>query len=272
LNYYYADSGTSLSYVIYAYDYATDGDLEAPYRDSVTVAFEKELPWNIKLGLSTTAWEGKNQLRSTYTTDLSTVPPGVQLDPSANAAVILDSKGEADYRDFKLTLRKPFSHRFELLGSYTRSRVRGDTSEDFGFENRADQRAMEFTRLAYDRPDVVTLSAFGNLSFGLEVTGIYRYQSGRLYSPLTFTGDIDASYGDKNSLRMPPQRSFDVSLAKRLRIGNNQMRLAGQVFNLTNELNVVDVDRYTGSGSAFGEPVAVDFGRTFQFGLEFRYQ
>jgi hypothetical protein len=272
LNYYYADSGASLSYVIYDYDYATDGDLEAPYKDALTVAFEQELPWNLKIGLSTTAWEGKNQLRSTYTTDLSTVPPSVQLEPGANAAVILDSKGESDYRDYKITLRKPFSHRFELIGSYTRSRIRGDASEDFGFENRADQRAMEFTRLAYDRPDVISLSAFGNLAFGLEATGVYRYQSGRLYSPLTFTGDIDASYGDKNSLRMSPQRSLDVSLAKGFRFGRNQLKITGQVFNLTNELNVVDVDRFTGSGSAFRQPVEVDFGRTLQFGLEFRTQ
>ena len=46
----------------------------------------------------------------------------------------------------------------------------------------------------------------------------------------------------------------------------------GQVFNVTNELNVVDVDRFTGSGGAFMQPIAVDFGRIYQFGLEFRHQ
>jgi hypothetical protein len=272
LNLYYADYGYSYSAVIYDYDYATDGDLKAPYKDSWTVGFEQELPWNLRVGVSATSWEGKNQLRATYTTDLSTVPPGVVLDPGANAAVILDTKGESDYRDWKITLRKPFSHRVELIGSYTRSRVRGDSSQDFGFENRADQRALEFTRLSYDRPDVINLAAFANLPVGFEVTGVYRYQSGRLYSPLTFTGDIDVAVGDKNSRRMPPQRSFDLSLAKRFKFGRSQMKLAGQVFNLTNELNVVDVDRFSGSGPAFGQPVAVDFGRTFQIGLEYRFQ
>jgi hypothetical protein len=272
LNYYYADSTTSYSAIIYDYDYATDGEIEAPYRDSWTVGYEQALPLDIKLGVSATSWEGRHQLRATYTTDLSAVPPSVPLDPSANAAFILDSKGVSDYRDWKITLRKPFSHRFEALGSYTHSRTRGDSSTDFGFENRADLKAMEFTRLAYDRPDLINLSAFGNLPRGFEVTGIYRYQSGRLYSPLTFTGDIDASFGDKNSLRMPPQRSLDLSLAKRFLLGRGQLKITGQVFNLTNELNVIDVDRYTGSGSAFTQPVAVDFGRTLQFGVEYRYQ
>jgi hypothetical protein len=89
---------------------------------------------------------------------------------------------------------------------------------------------------------------------------------------LTFTGDIDTSVGGKNSRRMPSQRSLDVALTKRFMLGRGQLKLTGQVFNLTNELNVVDVDRYTGSGSAFGQPVAVDFGRTLQLGLELRYQ
>jgi hypothetical protein len=272
VNYYYADSSTSYSAVLLDYDYAVDGALEAPYRDAWTVGFEQELPWDVKLGVSATSWEGRHQLRATFAPDLSAVPPSVTLDPSANAAVILDSKGVSDYRDWKLTVRKPFSHRFELLGSYTRSRTRGDSSTDFGFENRADLKSLEFTRLSYDRPNLVNLSAFGNLPAGFEVTGTYRYQSGRLYSPLTFTGDIDGATGDKNSRRMPAQQSLDLSFGRRFALGRNQLKLAAQVFNVTNELNVVDVDRYSGSGVAFGRPVAVDFGRSFQFVVEFRHQ
>jgi hypothetical protein len=70
---------------------------------------------------------------------------------------------------------------------------------------------------------------------------------------------------------MPPQRSVDLSLSKRFTLGRNQMKLTAQVFNVTNELNVVDVDRFSGSGPSFGQPVDVDFGRVLQFGVEFRY-
>ena len=269
---YDAGSGSS-SGVLYDYDYAIDGDLKTPYKDSWTVGFEQELPWNVRLGLSHTQWEGKNQLRTTATTDLSTVPSSVDLDPAANAAIILDTKGRSDYTDLKLTVRKPFSHRFEVIGSYTRSRVRGDSSDDFGLENRADKRSLDFTNLSYDRPDLINLSAFGNLPFGLELTGIYRYQSGRLYSPLVFTAagtTIDANEGGKNSLRMPPVRSLDLSLSKRFEVGRSQMKITAQAFNLTNELNVVDVERFT-SSSMFGRPVDVDFGRIVQVGVEFRF-
>jgi hypothetical protein len=272
LNLYYADYGYGYSAEIYNYDYAIDGNLEAPYRDSWTVGYEQELPFDLKVGVSTTHWKGHNQLRASFVTDLGDLPSGIVLDPAANAGVILDSKGRSEYRDWKFTIRKPFSRNFELLGSYTHSSVRGDASEDFGFENRSDPSALDYTRLSYDRPELVSLSAFGNLPYAMEITGIYRYQSGRLYSPLTFSGQIDTALGGKNSRRMQAQRSLDLSLAKRFRIGENQFKLTGQVFNLTNELNIVDVERFSGSGAAFGQPVAVDFGRTIQFGVEFRHQ
>ena len=270
---YNAGTATTTTGLYADYDYVVDGDFEAPYKDSWTIGYEQELPWSIRVGLSHTQWEGRNQLRTTYTTDLANLPSGVTVDPGATAAIILDTKGRSDYTDFKLSIRKPFSHRFELIGSYTRSRVRGDSSDDFGFEDRADNRSLVFTRLAYDRPDVVNLSAFGNLPWGLEATGIFRYQSGRLYSPLAVVGgqtQIDTGTGDKNSERMPPVRSLDLSLSKRFEIGRSQMKLTAQVFNLTNELNVIDVERYS-QASTFRGPVDVDFGRIVQVGVEFRY-
>ena len=258
----------STSY-FYEYDYAVD-ELETPYKDSWTFGVEQELPWKLKVGVSTTHWKGKNQLRTTFTDDPSSLPSSVEVDPNADSAIIMDSRGRADYDDYKIMVRKPFSHRFEVIGSYTRSRVRGDVSEDFGFEDRSDARSLDYTRLSYDRPDVINLSAFGLLPVGFEVTGIYRYQSGRLYSPLTPGNDIDTTVGAKNSQRMPPQRSFDLSVSKRFDFGHTQAKFTAQVFNLTNELNVIDVDRYTSSGAFFGAPVDVDFGRIFQVGVELR--
>ncbi|HEY3176555.1 MAG TPA: TonB-dependent receptor [Candidatus Polarisedimenticolia bacterium] len=270
---YNAGTATTTTGLYADYDYVVDGELKSPYKDSWTVGFEQELPWSIRVGVSHTQWEGRHQMRTSFTTDLSNLPPGVTVDPGATAAIILDTRGESDYSDLKLSIRKPFSHRFELIGSYTRSRVRGDSSDDFGFENRADAEALKFSRLAYDRPDIVNLSAFGNLPFGLEVTGIFRYQSGRLYSPLTVVGGqavIDTSTGDKNSERMPPVRSLDLSLSKRFVMSRSQMKITAQVFNLTNELNVIDVERFSGA-STFQGPVDVDFGRILQVGLEFRF-
>jgi len=272
---YDASSSTTTTYV-YEYDYTVDGELEAPYKDSWTIGVEQELPWNLKVGLSHTQWEGKNQLRTTSTTDLSTLDSSVEVDPNANAAVVLDSKGRSDYSDIKLSVRKPFSHRFELIGSYTRSRVRGDSSFDFGLENRGDQRSLDFTRLEYDRPDVINLSAFGNLPLGFETTGVFRYQSGHLYSPLNSAGGfIDPAAGGKNSQRLPPIRALDLSLSRRFALGRTQMKLTAQVFNVTNELNVIDVDRHSLVGgspnSGYRQPVELDFGRIVQVGLELRY-
>jgi len=76
-------------------DYAVDGEMESPYKDSWTIGYERQLPWDIRVGVSTTHWKGYDQLRTTYTEDLSTVPSSVDLDPAATAAVVFDTRGAA---------------------------------------------------------------------------------------------------------------------------------------------------------------------------------
>ena len=169
-------------------------------------------------------------------------------------------------------MRKAFSHKFEMLASYTHSKVEGDTAEEFGFEKRQDARSLDFTRLRYDRPELVNLSVFWKLPANLDLTVINRYQSGALYSPTIFDAGtgivmIDPSQG-KNSQRQPPLRSLDVSLSRDFGVGRGQIRITGQVFNLLNNLNVTAVETF---GSAAGSPVNVDFGRVFQAGVEVRF-
>jgi hypothetical protein len=103
------------------------------------------------------------------------------------------------------------------------------------------------------------------------MTVIYRYMSGALYSPTIFSPGIgiviDPAQG-KNSQRQPPIRSLDLSVSHALPVGRGQLRLIGQVFNLTNNLNVVSVDTF---GASARQPVDVDYSRIFQVGLEFHY-
>ncbi|MBI3448048.1 MAG: TonB-dependent receptor [Acidobacteria bacterium] len=254
-------------------EYAADGKLQAPYKDSYTLGYERELPWDMRIGASTTHWKGYDQLRVTQTNDLASVPSSVNLSPSATGAIIFDSLGRNQYDDWKVMVRKAFSHRLEVLASYTRSRALGDSSADFGLENRADQRSLDYTRLSYDRPNLMNLSAFLSLPWGMEVTGIARYQSGRLYSPVVFQSGgfvIDTAVGGKNSQRMPAVESLDMSISKRLQFGGSQLRLTAQCFNVTNHLNAVAVETNP-NAKGFRSPVDTDFGRIFQFGAEMRF-
>lgn len=259
----------------YIYDYVTDDEIETPFKDSWTVGVEQKLPLDMKFGISYTRWEAKHQLRTSFTQDLSILPPSVgPIDPAANAAVVFDSRGSAEYRGVEFTLRKPFSHNFELIGSYTRSRVEGNASEAFGFENRQDNLSLVKTRLSFDRPDLINLSGFWKLPRRFDLTGIFRYQSGSLFSPLRFVGGqgivIDDTLG-KNSQRLPPLRSFDLSFSKHLPIRGGDLKITAQVFNLLNNLNIVGVENRSDSGSAFRQPVEVDFSRTFQVGVEIKF-
>lgn len=253
------------------WDYVTDGDLKAPYKDSWTLGAEQEFFETLRVGVSVTQWQGHHQLRTSFLPDLSLLPDSAgPVDPAATAAYLFDTNGRADYEDAKLYFRKYLSRRFELMGSYTRSRARGDSSEDFGFEDRGDPEATRFTRLSYDRPDVINLSGTVFLPAAFEMTGIYRYQSGRLYSPLVVSGGtlkIDPAAG-KNSERLPPVRSLDLAVARRFHFGRADMKLSLQGYNLTNELNVIAVETLVDAGQSYGNPVEVDHGRTFQIGLE----
>jgi outer membrane receptor protein involved in Fe transport len=259
----------------YVYDYVTDGEIETPYKDSWTLGFEQQMPGDMKVGVSYTSWDADNQLRTSFTQDISSLPPSIgPIDPAANAAVVFDSLGQAEYRGWEFILRKAFSRNFEFIGSYTRSRIEGDVSEAFGFENRQDNLALVPTRLSYDRPDVINLSGFWKLPRGFDFTGVFRYQSGSLYSPTRFVpGEgvvIDSTLG-KNSARLDPLRSFDMSVSKHFPTGRGDLKLTAQVFNLFNNLNVVQVENRSDAGSYFGQPVEVDFGRMLQFGIEYRF-
>jgi hypothetical protein len=257
-------------------EYVTDGELEAPYKDSWTVGYEHALPWNLKVGVSTTRWEGKNQLRTSWG-DVSTLPDGAgRVDPATTAIVVGDSNGRAKYTDYKIYLRKLLSHRFELIGSYTHSRVRGNYPGELDPYSRGadrdDPEGLRFTRLDYDRPDVINLSGSVYLPVGFSMTGIYRYQSGLPYSPLVVSlGDtvIDPKVG-RNGARMPPLKSLDLAAAKVFRIGRTDLKITAQVFNVMNELNVTLVDE-TRASESFGDPVAAEQGRIWQIGLEVRF-
>jgi len=256
------------------WDYVTDGELHAPYKTSWTVGVEQEFFGDLRVGISTTQWDGKNQLRTSLVTDLSQLPDSVgAVDPAATAAIVFDTNGRSDYQDVKLYFRKLLSRNFELMGSYTRSRLQGDSSEDFGLEDRSDPQATAYTRLSYDRPDLINLSGTVFLPAAFELTGIYRYQSGRLFSPLVVSAGsfvIDPASG-KNSERMSPVRSFDLAVARRFSFGRSDLKLTLQGYNLTNELNVISVESFVGAGPSYGKPVEVDNGRTFQIGLEFAF-
>jgi len=259
---------------LYATDYVTDGDLHAPYKTSWTVGFEQELFGDLRVGVSVTQWEGRNQLRTSRITDLSALPDSAgPVDPAATGAILFDTNGRSDYQDAKFYFRKLLGRSYELMGSYTRSQLRGDSSEDFGLEDRSDPLATSYARLTYDRPDLINLAGTVFLPAAFELTGIYRYQSGRLYSPLVVSGPklvIDPNQG-KNSQRMSPVRSFDLAVARRFSVGRSDLKFTLQGYNLTNELNEIQVETFTGAGSSYGQPVEVDNGRTFQIGVELAF-
>jgi hypothetical protein len=242
--------------------YAIPDDLEQPRKEQWQVGAERELPGGFRVGLTHTQWETDNDLLTVF--------------DAGTGENFLFSSGRSDYVGTELTVRKPVGRRMELFGSWTHSRTRSQqtNAEELSFVRADDPLATAFTRAAYDRPDVINLSARFKLPSGFDVTAIYRYQDGILASPHDGGGIIDPAYG-KNSYRLPPFRTLDLLAAKSLSFGRADLRFLVQAFNVTNEFNVAGVGERTdvapGNINYLGTPQFADIPRTYQLGLEVRF-
>ncbi len=245
-----------------AQTYAVPDELEQPKKVQWQVGVERELPGDFRVGVTHTQWESKNDILSTF--DFTT------------GENFLFSDGRSDYRGTEITIRKPLGRRMDFFGSYTRARARTmqNNGEELSFVRGDDPLANAFTSATWHRPHVLNLSGRFRFPAGFDLTAIYRYQDGAAVSPHDGGGVIDPAYG-KNSYRMPPFRTFDLLLAKSFSAGRADMKFLIQVFNVTNEFNVITIGERTDVAADnvnfLGNPQIVDIPRTFQAGIELRF-
>ncbi|MEE9219615.1 MAG: TonB-dependent receptor [Acidobacteriota bacterium] len=260
--YSYAADCSGLCIPLSTQSYDIPDDLEQSKKEQWQLGFERELPGGFRVGITHTRWDTDNDLLSTFN--------------ASTGENLLISSGRADYRGTELTIRKPVGRRMELFGSWTHSRTRSqvNSAEELSFLRQDDPLANAFTRAAHDRPDVVNLSARFKLPGSFDLTAIYRYQDGRLISPLVAFDVIDSAEG-KNSFRLAPYRTLDLLVARSFNYGGADLKLLLQVFNVTNEFNVIGVGSHTNLApdniNFLGTPQLVDIPRTIQAGIEIRF-
>ena len=166
-----------------------------------------------------------------------------------------------DYKAFEITVEKRFTDRWQLMGSYQYAHLTGNyEGGDANIGPAADFALSPLTRFAYETGPLSgdirnMVKLFSAYQWRRLNTGIsFYFQTGK---PITALGEGDlgvvlisprGSYGRTDSISSVDVRA-DYSIPV---VGNQQITLAMDVFNLFNSHGVTDVDQLAES---YGEPL-----------------
>ena len=230
-----------------------------------------------------------------------------RVDPRFDAVYQLEDTASSTYNGLTLSLNKRLSNEFELLASYTLSKVTDDASDfDEQPANPYDLRAER----ALSRQDVrhrFVVSSLFDLPFGeeeenkggskesddllgtvlghIEIATIVTISSGRPVNPLT-GADEERSRAfplasrplglARNSLRTPGFINFDLRALKYFPFGEKRrLDLVVEFFNLFNHPNVTGINQFYGSGAlplaTFTVPTSFSPPRQIRFSIDFEF-
>ena len=232
--------------------------------------------------------------------------PG-RIDPRFDAIYRLDSSAASTYHGLTLSLNKRLSDEFELLASYTLSKVIDDAS-DFDEQprnpynlraeralSRQDVRNRLVVNGLFDLPigedendggksqteqDLLT-KVFGHI----EAAPIFTFSSGRPVNVLTGTDDersrayplASRPLGlGRNTLRTPRSINVDLRIVKFFPYGGpRRLDFTAEAFNLLNHPNIVAVNAFYGSGltslPSFGTAAGFAAPRQIRFSIDFEF-
>ncbi|HEV8266022.1 MAG TPA: TonB-dependent receptor, partial [Gemmatimonadales bacterium] len=193
---------------------------------------------------------------------VASVPLGLDADSS-----IFGNLDFGSVKGAEVIFDRPFVDGWGVRVAYTLQQATATATDAFELLRRIrldpagdtiDPARVEFP-LDYDRRHSLTVIAQGRVSdsagprllAGFEAAAIVRWSSGLPFTMTNATGDT--LIGLPNSHRLPPQRTVDMLLRRRLRLGGWQGSVYLDVRNLFNRRNIEAVRRDTGEPD-LGEP------------------
>jgi outer membrane receptor protein involved in Fe transport len=177
---------------------------------------------------------------------------------------VIESTGWSRYKALRLELNRRFVNGYSLQGQYTWSRSTNN-GDDFRDGNSLpldpNNRDLEAGLGATDIPHQFSLNGIVRLPWELQLAGIVRARSGATVDPRIgqdINGDrntrerpvIDGRIAERNSFRRAGTATADMSLVRRVRFGGTTVEGRFEVFNLTNRLNVNNVNSVWGLAEA----------------------
>jgi hypothetical protein len=211
--------------------------------------------------------------------------------------------GYRNYWAFSLVVHKQMSDNFELLASYTYSRISANTAGR-GFGDRvglsrdmdnptqrwhengiatSDQPHVFKVSASYDNPTVWKVSE--KFSMGYALGGIIDFRSGVPLNRLQVNNWTESysNYVFKRGTRerLPARLDLDLRASLALKIVGTQVDIIVQVFNLLNSLDVIGADPRAldadgevvegSSGAVFATPTDYSLPRRFEVGLRLTF-
>lgn len=236
-------------------------DLETPYTDTVSVGFEREIAPDIAVSADGVFARGRNQLALI---DVNYAGPGVpRRDPDFTQINEIQAEGRMNYRALQLGLSKRFSDRYSLTMAYTLSDTKRDTDgHQFRPQDPRDL-AAEYGPSDIDARHNFAGSTTWDAFWGTELGLAGRYRSALPYNVTTGTDDNgDLNVNDRppgvsrNSERGESAWTIDLRLAKVFDLGQAQLEILGEAFNLLNHPSRAS---FVGNRRSpnFGEPTGV---------------
>jgi len=245
---------------------AVRDDLHRSWLDETTLGFERQITSSVGVSLYYVhrrwhdLWDDVVQGVFDARGDLVGTTTQVESLPEARR----------QQQSLQLLVQKRYSDHWQLLGSYTRSRTEGNLFDDSGanpsqfgdFSNVSDVNLVNRYGLApYDRRDQIKVFSIyrwpwrrANMSLGTSAL----YESGLPYQMEALEPLGVRFLTPRGSQRLPDVFQLDLSLGgeyQLLRPGL-ALEMRVEIFNLTDQRQVLAVDSLTGS-PAFGEALSV---------------
>jgi outer membrane receptor protein involved in Fe transport len=189
--------------------------------------------------------------------DIIEYPTVYKGNSTGPGAVGGDRTYQQDYTGVFLTFKKRFSRGWDLMASYTYSKVEGlnprpdsDAAQgqtapfwsSYGAFGNPNTFANAEGLLASDRPHAFRVSGNADLGLGFRLSGVLRYQTG---VPYNLQRGITAPSGEKFTVitslnddgdRYPDQTVLDLAIGKHFALGGwGDFSLDLQLLNVTNE-------------------------------------
>ena len=286
-----------------------DPALVTPYAHHASVGIDREIASDLAVSASFVYARGKDQLG---TLDYNPIVPALGAGrrpediggrPGTSGSVLqYTSFGDTWYRGFTLTLNKRFSHRQQLLASYTVSKAE-DNSTDYqsvfipqnngrgrdrsnptglpiGFDPNSekgpstqDQRHRFVLSGMYVVPGEVQLSTIVTAASGRPYTILAGVDlngdgNGGAFPPdraRVNLADESTAVG-RNSATLPAQVTMDLRVSRRFAIGGHAyVEGLFEVFNLFNRTNFTEINNIFGAGVYPANPLPT-FGQSTQAG------
>jgi len=194
------------------------------------------------------------------------------------------SDGNSWYRSLTLNITKRFSRRHFYQVAYTVSKSENE-QDDIG-SNANGIGPNDFVRSTSmnDVPQALVINGGYILPYDISMSGILNVRSGLPVDPLagvdlngdTFLNDRPGTLA-RNSFRRPVYKTFDMALAKTIRLGGRgQAELRTDFFNVLNALNVSGISNSYGTdplapSATFLRPTTAYAPRQFQFSIRYRF-